>query len=154
MHMNKVLPIFISLIFTFIILQACKDAPEKVVETEKTVVKRPINPNGDSELALLMREMFADVERIKEQVQNGEAVTVKVNHEKILSAHATEPAKAASAEFKTWGTAYLKGIETLINSSPENAEFAYTSLISSCMNCHQAFCPGPIVRIKKLKLPS
>lgn len=151
--MHKVLPIFISLIFTVIVLQACHEVSDQVVVTEQKVVTKPLNPNGDSELALLMRKMFADVERIKEQVQNGEAVTVKVDHKKILSAHATEPAKAASPEFKTWGTAYLKGIETLINSSPENAEFAYTSLISSCMNCHQAFCPGPIVRIKKLTLP-
>ena len=104
--MNKVLLVFISLIFTVIILQACKDAPEMAVEAEKTVVKRPINPNGDSELALLMREIFADVERIKEQVQNGETVTVEVDHKKILSAHATEPAKAASGESHAFRTAH------------------------------------------------
>ena len=152
--MNKVLPFFLFLLFTVIVFQACQETPKKVLEIEKNTASRPLNPNGDSELALLMREMFTDVERIKEQVQNGEAVTVEVDHEKILSAHSTEPAKAASAEFKTWGTAYLAGIETLKKSSPENAEVAYTSLISSCLNCHQSFCPGPIVRIKKLQLPS
>jgi cytochrome c556 len=150
--MNKIIRVFTLLIFTVIVIQSCQEAPKEVVSTEQKVVEKPLNPNGDSELALLMREMFTDVERIKAQVQNGEKVTVQVDHEKILSAHATEPAKAASAEFKTWGTAYLEGIETLKNASPENAEAVYTSLISSCMSCHQSFCPGPIVRIKKLKL--
>lgn len=152
--MNKILPTFIFLIFSLIVFQACQDTPEKEIKTVQTPVKKTINPNGDSELALLMRKMFADVERIKKQVQEGETVTVKIDHEKILSAHATEPEKAASAEFKAWGTAYLKGIEKLTNSSPENAEQNYTSLINSCMSCHKAFCPGPIKKINKLNLPS
>ncbi len=152
--MNKILSTFIFLIFSLIIFQACQDAPEKEIKTMKAAIKRPINPNGDSELALLMRKMFADVERIKKQVQKGETVTVKIDHEKILSAHATEPEKAASAEFKAWGATYLKGIEALINSSPGNVEQHYSSLINSCMSCHKAFCPGPIKRIKKLNLPS
>lgn len=152
--MNKILAFFTFIIFSVIVFQACQDAPKEVVEIEKKAAISPINPNGDSELALLMRAMFSDVERIKEQVQNGEAVTVEVNHEQLLSAHATEPAKAASSEFKAWGKAYLEGIETLIKSSPQNAEVAYTSLISTCLNCHQSFCPGPIKKINKLNLPS
>ena len=44
-------------------------------EPEQETVKEIIhttNPNGDSELALLMREMFEDGMRIKEQIMKGE----------------------------------------------------------------------------------
>ena len=34
------------------------------------------NPNGDSELALLMREMFDDGMRMKEQIEKGDKLEV------------------------------------------------------------------------------
>jgi hypothetical protein len=151
--MKKGIQLFTFLVLAVMVFQACQEAPKATAEKEKKTVKKSLNPNGDSELALLMRDMFAEAKRIKKQVENGEEVTVKVDHKKILSAHATEPAKAASAEYKTWGAAYLAGIETLKNSTPETAEAAYTSLVNSCMNCHQALCPGPVVKIKKLQMP-
>ena len=39
---------------------------------EKREVPAVINPNGDSELALLMRDMFEDGMRLKEQIAKGE----------------------------------------------------------------------------------
>jgi hypothetical protein len=151
--MKKGIQLFTFLVLAVMVFQACQEAPKETAEKVEKAVKKSLNPNGDSELALLMRDMLAEAKRIKKQVENGEEVTVKVDHEKIFSAHATEPAKAASAEYKTWGTAYLAGIETLKNSTPEMAEAAYTSLVNSCMNCHQALCPGPVVKIKKLQIP-
>ncbi len=152
--MRKGLQLITILVMSFMVLHACTDAAKNTIVEEKPVVKKSLNPNGDSELALLMRKMFAEAKRMKKQVQNGEEVTVLLDHEKILSAHATEPKKAASAEYKTWGAAYLAGIETLKNATPETAETAYKSLVQSCMNCHKALCPGPVVKIKKLKMPA
>ena len=137
---------------TLIVFNACNQQSKKVEETEKEPITKSLNPNGDSELALLMRRMFKDAKRIKKQIQDGEEVTATINHDAILTAHATEPAKAASAEFKTWGAAYLAGLESLKKSTPETAESAYKSLVNSCMNCHKALCPGPVVKIKKLNI--
>jgi len=40
-----------------------------------------------------------------------------------------------------------------LRASPKGAtETLFQGLVESCMNCHRAFCPGPIVRIKKLYL--
>jgi CRISPR/Cas system CSM-associated protein Csm2 small subunit len=150
--MNKSLSIIVIFIFSVIVLKACKEVRKN--EPEKNIVEKPINPNGDSELALLMREMFADIERVKQQVQNEEVITVKIEHKKILTAHATEPDKAASSEFKTLGDEYLNSIEKLIKSSPENTERNFTNLVNHCMSCHTMFCPGPIKKIKKLNLSS
>lgn len=108
------------------------------------------NPNGDSELALLMRDMFEEAVRLKNQVKNGEALNLELNHEKILTAHATEPDKAASAEYKAFAHSYLQIIEQIKNSTTDNAALAYDNLVKNCTSCHEAMCPGPLVRIKKL----
>lgn len=154
--MKKAIYIGAFIFVYFMVLQACSEAaqkePTKEITKEKKEVKKSLNPNGDSELALLMREMFKDAKRIKKQIEKGEIVTAKFDHGKILSAHATEPEKAASKAYKTWGAAYLSGVKSLKESTPETVEVAYTSLIQSCMNCHTALCPGPVVKIKKLEL--
>lgn len=110
------------------------------------------NPNGDSELALLMREMFDDGMRMKQQIESGNKLEVLAKFEKIHTAQATEPEKASSEKFKMYADAYLNLIEQLKVSSLEDTEVLYQGLVESCMNCHKAMCPGPMVRIKKLYL--
>lgn len=108
------------------------------------------NPNADSELALLMRDMLEEAKQLKEQVAKGEPLSIKLDHEKILTAHATEPDKAASAEYKAFAQSYLHVIEQIKNSNNENASLAYENLVKNCTSCHEALCPGPLVRIEKL----
>ena len=110
------------------------------------------NPNGDSELALLMREMFNDGMRMKKQIEKGDELEVLARFNKIHTAQATEPDKAASKKYKLYADEYLNMLEQL-RASPKGAtETLFQGLVESCMNCHRAFCPGPIVRIKKLYL--
>jgi CRISPR/Cas system CSM-associated protein Csm2 small subunit len=148
LSLTSFLLICISIFFAC--TQASKE--EKNVAAPKKEVKAPLNPNGDSELALLMRGMYEEAERIKKQVKQGEEVTVELDHMKILSAHATEPEKAASAEFKGFAKLYLARLEELKTADGEAKEVVYKSLVESCMSCHQVLCPGPMVRIKKLRI--
>ncbi len=145
----------ISTAFTivlFSILFACTQETKTEEETTKVPVKASLNPNGDSELALLMRGMYEEADRIKEQIKNNEEVTVELDHMKILTAHATEPEKAESNEFKAFAQLYLSRLEELKKAEKTEKVALYKSLVESCMSCHQAMCPGPLVRIKKLKL--
>lgn len=135
----------------FIATEACQEQPN-VEEAETKEVKRSLNPNGDSELAILMREMYEEAERIKEQVKKGEQPEIKLDHGKILTAHATEPAKDNSKEFKDFAKMYLANLDQLQKANPENVEMVFQSLVESCMSCHQQLCPGPMVRIKKLRV--
>ena len=140
---------YTSLVFlcVFAIL-ACSD-----IDTSKSgLAATQPNPNGDSELALLMREMFDDGMRMKQQIEEGEKLEVLAKFEKIHTAQATEPEKAASEKYKVYADAYLKRIEQLKASSEEDTKGLFQGLVTSCMNCHQAMCPGPMVRIKKLYL--
>lgn len=134
--------------FLMFLVFTCSD----VDESKSGLVPTQPNPNGDSELALLMREMFDDGMRMKQQLESGDKLEVLAKFEKIHTAQATEPEKAASKKFKVYADAYLNMIEQLKVSSPDDTEILFQGLVESCMNCHRAMCPGPMVRIKKLYL--
>jgi len=116
----------------------------------KPSVIQPINPNGDSELALLMRAMYDDAALIKEHIAEGKTPPFGVDHDAILTAHATEPEKAASDEYKAFARIYLETIKQLETAETHEMDQLYDTMVQQCMSCHRALCPGPIVKIKKL----
>ncbi len=117
---------------------------------ESSGATKPLNPNGDSELALLMRQMFEDGERVRAQIQKGEAVSIQVDFEQILTAKATDPVKMQGPEFPHFAGAYVEAMKALRDAPPAEAQERYTAMVATCMNCHEQSCPGPMVRIKKL----
>ena len=141
----------IPIVLFFITLAvACSNA-EVESESSRIPVKWYPNPNGDSELALLMRDMYEEALYVKQQVELGKPANIKLDHEKILTAHATEPEKAASDEYKAFAGVYLQTIEALKKANAEELPDMYNNLVVSCSTCHQALCPGPLARIEKLK---
>ncbi|MDX1478542.1 MAG: hypothetical protein R3301_12600, partial [Saprospiraceae bacterium] len=71
------------------------------------------NPNGDSELALLMREMYDDGIRVKHQILNGRTPRVEVDVSQLYTTDATEPEKVASPEYAVYAEAYLATLDAL-----------------------------------------
>lgn len=147
--MSDMLKVFMILLLIFTIAVSCSEEPQQV-ESPQLIKKKIINPNGDSELALLMRAMFDEAELIKQQVAEGRRVKTKLNYEEILTAHATEPEKAASPKYKAFAEAYLQTMESLKTAGPDQVISIYDEMVAQCMSCHQAMCPGPMVKIKKL----
>lgn len=139
-------PVCISLFWL-----SCK-GPDKECAAPSAGSKKIINPNGDSELALLMREMFDESIQLKEKIGLKESISLNLEYEKILTAHATEPEKAASPEFKAFAALYLESIQQLKKTGSDSAAFHYTYMVNQCKLCHQALCPGPLVRIEKLDM--
>lgn len=115
--------------------------------------KPPLNPNGDSELALLMRDMFDEGMRMKQDILDGKKPRVLKKFETIHTAEATEPEKANTDAFRIMADVYLASLKDLKNASKEERYERYQNVVQSCMSCHQAMCPGPIVKIKKMYLP-
>lgn len=140
-----------SFLATAILISACQPQ-EKTKEEIKKEKKQSLNPNGDSELALLMRDMYDELATVQKNIANGEAIQLNVDHGKILTAHATEPEKAASPEFKAFANQYLQFVEQIESAEPAALEVHYQNLLASCLSCHQVLCPGPMVKIKKLQL--
>ncbi len=111
----------------------------------------PLNPNGDSELALLMRAMFDDAMLMKEQLNQGKKPSPSIDFQKIFTAHATEPEKAASAEYQAFARTYVQVMQAFEAADHQKATKLYEAMVNNCTNCHQALCPGPLVRIAKLR---
>ena len=109
-------------------------------------------PNEDAPLALLMREMFSDMEVIKASVENGQAIMDYVKkHQEMLSARPTKP-EVKTVTFEMMGNAYLQQLEILQNSPREELVANYKVLQETCLACHQQYCPGPMKRINLLKI--
>lgn len=145
--------IFLSLLLPLIYVLSCTEVNNETTSKVKYVpTKWHPNPNGDSELALLMRDMYDDGQRMKVAIQNGESFEAQVDFEAILTAAATEPKKAASAEYHAFAQSYIQTMKAMQNLEPAKAVKLYDTMVASCMTCHQALCPGPTARIKKLEL--
>ena len=148
--MNTILRGLFLFLFVNTIILSCNTKNENKEEAEKHT-KKQINPNGDSELALLMREMYDEALLMKKQIKNGEKIKIKLDHDKILTAQATEPENANSLEYKTFAKSYLQTIENIKLASPAEIQDDYNSMVVNCITCHKSLCPGPLARINKLK---
>lgn len=146
----------IKIILLAISLMAFVIACNKESGEKKQVASNPqmLNPNGDSELAILMRNMADEAERIKAYVENGETPEIEVDYQQILSATATEPHKKATPEYKAFAEAHIQSMQLLEDADTSRMLTLYDNMVDNCINCHKALCPGPLVRIKKLKIPA
>ncbi len=117
---------------------------------EKKQIGNFSNPNGDSELALLMREMCDDAMLAKQKIERGETTKLAAAAEKMFTVRPTEPEKQASPEFKVFADSYLSAVKILENSAPAESPEHFKNVVTACINCHESLCPGPVKRIKKL----
>jgi len=141
---------FFLILLLVAVFTSCQKSTDTIVK-ESAVTKKVVNPNGDSELALLMRDMYNEAVEVKKQIKNKEPIELSLDYEKILSAHATEPEKAASPEFKAFAKSYLQTIEAIKTAKSSEKLVHYNSMVNNCIACHKTLCPGPLVRIKKLQ---
>ena len=132
-------------IFTAIFMLACSGS--------KRTTNTQLNPNGDTELALLMRAMYDDGESMKKDILAGKMPKGHVDISRLRIAEATEPDKLTSPEYQAYAQAY-EAIYAQLNKTSETEQRVelYKSLVGSCTSCHKALCPGPLVRIEKLEL--
>lgn len=142
--MPRLSGLFLSLFF--ITLFSCQRKDE--IKSSTAV----LYPNQDAPLALLMREMFLDMEEIRISVENNDELKSYLEkHKDILDAIPTNP-KVKTAQFQLMGNAYLESLKILENGSRELMMDNYKILVSTCLGCHQQYCPGPIKKINKLTL--
>ena len=123
---------------------------EASANEDPNVKKASLNPNGDSELALLMRAMYDDAVQMKAAIERGEQPTPAIDHGEMLTAEATEPEKAASSTYQVWAQSYLQTIQSLKNEDPALVPERYNDMVNTCMACHSDLCPGPKMKIQHL----
>jgi hypothetical protein len=132
------------ILITFLGL-SCKEVSK--VESEKPELVMA----ETSEMAQLMREMYAYNETIKQQVIKGEiSASYPSNFDRILTATLTDPTDRDSL-FEVDSKLFLNTERLIFEASDEEDIVAhYNNAVNACISCHNVTCTGPIPRIKKL----
>jgi cytochrome c556 len=128
------------------VFAACNSKPEdpKACET------KPLNPNGDSELALLMREMTKSTESMSAALKNGTDFPEKPEgFEKIIKAVRTD-STIEQGPYEIYAKAWLSALDRLYAAPENNRPEMFNALVSNCESCHHAYCHGPLERIAKM----
>ncbi len=109
--------------------------------------------NKDSELTLLMRKMYNDADTIKQHIKAGTGTITEEFIKELAYIHNATPSdpKLSNPTFTAFNNLILTEAKTLQTSS-ENKVEGFNELVNRCIDCHKTFCPGPITRIKKLKI--
>lgn len=143
------------ILFLIIIMANCgMRNEENEHETRDTVctTNQVINPNGDSELGLLMRDMFDTVANLSSLIADNK-LPGKFP-EKFLGIHSATSIddKVNSIEYKTLATDYINNLKQLYEGPKSDVKRNFNIMVQGCISCHQSFCPGPIKKINKIKL--
>jgi len=93
-------------------------------------------PNNDSELTLLMREMYDYYEGLKSDIENGKVPSKIREFSEIHSAVATQPAKSESPLYKAMSTVYIESAKKL-NSTNSNMPEVFNLMIDNCMKIEE-----------------
>jgi hypothetical protein len=114
--------------------------------------KPPVNPNGDSELAVLMREMLHSADTMRANIKSGNPPGKFP--EAFLKLHTAKPTDADTKHesFDAFATNYIDNLQILCRSSQVESVKNYNAVINTCLGCHNEHCPGPIKTIEKLFL--
>lgn len=112
------------------------------------LIKSQRNPNGDSELAVLMRVFVDDLREARLQVQGGEALKPLFPvHRSMRCAWPTKPSDRDEG-YDARSQAYL-GVVSAFDAVP--SQDSYNAIINSCVACHQVSCGGVIEFIESLR---
>ncbi|HHB78372.1 MAG TPA: hypothetical protein ENK85_03980 [Saprospiraceae bacterium] len=147
--MNKFFFFFLLLSFFWACANETKPTGTLPKESEVTNPIAPLNPNGDSELALLMRKMEAHWKETRKILEDGQSIGETPQFGNMLTATPTDESMK-DENFEGFARAYLSQINALGQANPEAQKQAYNNVVNACIVCHENSCSGPIPRIKKL----
>ena len=146
--MNKLAAV--GLLFALV---ACQQEPSQPKRSP-----RGVEPSA---LAATMREMTADMESLKAKAQAGtltlaDVESLRAAHEPIKTADPTKPEEIKES-FPGFAEAYLSNLDALADALRQqgNREAqieAFNTVIATCESCHQQHCPGPLDRIRGIKV--
>ncbi|MFZ6666274.1 hypothetical protein [Peijinzhouia sedimentorum] len=148
--MKRVLFSLSLLTFLCSVFIACEQ--EKTWWEENSEELARLYPNESSELAWVMREISAKTELVKSQVEKGEEIDNIIDvFKQVHDAEATKPEVKTEA-FANMASSFVDSFDRLLESQEGDRIKAYNMMIQNCVVCHTTYCPGPLVRIEKLKI--
>ncbi len=146
--MYKRIQILLWVIAILFISSGCQ---QQKAENEKKKEENcaPLNPNGDSELSLLMRKMAKLGEENALALREGrELVPYEGGFEAMLSA--SRSMHVEEEFFQGMAKNYLNNLEKLYAADAADRVALHNNMIQSCQSCHGETCRGPLKRIDKM----
>jgi hypothetical protein len=109
-----------------------------------------VNPNGASELAVLMRDMQKYTNRAKADLKTGKSPeSYPASFDKVHTAKISE-GMSKSDYYKPFSDLYIMSVKNYAVSTSENRIETYNNMVSACLACHSQHCPGPVPVIRKM----
>jgi hypothetical protein len=109
-------------------------------------------PNQDKPMALMMRQMADNAQKMKDKVEAGEQIDA--NEFPFIRFHLVEPTdpNVLQPQFYENARLFQQAHKALMSAPANKQKEMYTAYINQCINCHQTYCSGPLKRIRKLVL--
>lgn len=112
------------------------------------LIVSPRNPNGDSELATLMRRFVDDLRDVRTLVEAGQPVKPLFPvHRTMRCAWPTRP-EDRNEKFDERAQGYLAAVFAF---DQKPGKDAYNAMIAGCIACHSQSCGGPLDFIDSMK---
>lgn len=144
---------FISLLSVFLFSCSAEEQSSFVEVKDSADCEKPtFEEFKSSGLALLMRAIADDMKGVKTALEKGHTFpsNLEMDYSEILTTDLTDPSVKTEV-FDNMAKSFLFTVDELKKEGNFNQE-NYNLILNSCMNCHEQYCPGPIVRIQKLRL--
>ncbi|HLP11697.1 MAG TPA: hypothetical protein VK177_07150 [Flavobacteriales bacterium] len=141
------------LILILLFVYACSSNEEKKAEA----CKKPgevTNPNGMSELSQIMEEWYAALKAAGDSIKVGKfAKNIPAfDEKKPLTAQTSQP-DMRKDNFGPFLEQFFYNYNNLRKATDGYAQASEFNLtVKACVNCHEQYCHGPIVRINKLRI--
>lgn len=121
-------------------------------DTTESCSKPSKYPNQDKPMALMMRQMADNAQKMKDLVLKGEAITAA--QFPFIRFHLVEPTDPDVLQPQFYENARLLQVahKNMISAPVAKQKEMYTAYINQCISCHQIYCSGPLKRIRKLTL--
>lgn len=128
---------------------SCTQEKNSTAGGDSTATCAPLNPNGDSELAIMMRNMALLSEANAAALREGKEL---VAYDGSFSGmfQAERSMKIDDVLFEGMGKSYLATLEQLYKAPVEERVALHNNLIQTCQACHEQSCRGPLKRIDKM----
>jgi len=146
--MTKLVVIFSFFLLVILSVQVTVSDPVQAPAVCKT--PGDVNPNGSSELSLLMRKMYDHAAAARKDV------TVKkiprAYPKEFLKIYTATPTDSTTknSSFNPFADGYIAALNNFKSSSAGELVLNYNTLVTACINCHSQHCPGPVPKIRKL----
>ena len=149
--MKKGITVGTLMICIVLIIISCGKVAEKKNEEQK---KKPLNHNGDSELAIVMRIMMQSGKEMKAEIEGHQSINpYPAEIKTITTAAPTEGMIEDRNVFNGLATYYLNTLDSVYLKNVDT-RLQFNHVVKSCVDCHENYCHGPIPAIKQLYIPS